>query len=385
MLTANVGSGTAAEAAAWVEYCNAPADTGRGRQRAANGHPGPHQVKYWFIGNEIFGWHEIGWQTPEVYVGTLHDYAKAMRAVDPTIKLIAVGGANPNGGGLDGANQTVLGGAGDIIDYLSIHQYVPAADSRVALLYHIAHLETTNSESVYYDILSTINHMTAFVEHNCRETRTYSPSGKTVPIAFDEWNLWFNFWEDITQNNYNLRDGIWAASMFHLFHRHAPAMPITNIAQMVNCLGIISSDRRGTFLTPTALAFKLYTERAGEALLNSTADGPSVPHESGITALDLSATATGDRVALFLLNRHFKEEMEVTCVIKGRKVEAPARRAVIHHPIAAQYNTIARPEAVTIAESSETLDVSTEAGASIFTVRLAPHSINCLELTAPRT
>jgi len=37
-LTVNVGSGTAEEAAAWVEYCNGPKDSHRGALRSQNGH-----------------------------------------------------------------------------------------------------------------------------------------------------------------------------------------------------------------------------------------------------------------------------------------------------------------------------------------------------------
>jgi alpha-N-arabinofuranosidase len=56
-ITVNVeGRGaTADEAAAWVEYANGPASSRYGTMRAANGHPEPFGVKYWEIGNEIWG------------------------------------------------------------------------------------------------------------------------------------------------------------------------------------------------------------------------------------------------------------------------------------------------------------------------------------------
>jgi len=46
---------TTAEAAAWVEYANGPANSKYGAMRAANGHPEPFRVKYWEVGNEIWG------------------------------------------------------------------------------------------------------------------------------------------------------------------------------------------------------------------------------------------------------------------------------------------------------------------------------------------
>src|SRR5919197_443018 len=59
MMLANFATGTAEEAADWVEYMNAPLGTNpRGgvewaRVRAANGHPAPYNVLNWEIGNEM--------------------------------------------------------------------------------------------------------------------------------------------------------------------------------------------------------------------------------------------------------------------------------------------------------------------------------------------
>ena len=54
-ITVNAGSGTAEEAAHWIEYCNYPGNTYYANLRKENGHPEPYNVKYWSIGNEV--WH----------------------------------------------------------------------------------------------------------------------------------------------------------------------------------------------------------------------------------------------------------------------------------------------------------------------------------------
>jgi alpha-L-arabinofuranosidase len=383
MLTANVGSGKAEEAAAWVEYVNGGLNTPGGRERAANGHPGPYGVKYWCVGNEIFSISEIGRQTPDQYVQTLRAYGPAMRSMDPSIKLIAVGGDLPDQPAL-AINKVVLQGAAEHIDYLSLHQYAPPLDWSHALRYQIGGLQHRDSESVYYDILGTLNQMTRFIEHNSQSLRTYLPAGRKIQFTFDEWNLWFNFVADIVETNYNLRDGLWAASVLNLLHRRAPEVPIANIAQMVNCLGIITSNPRGTSLTPTALAFQLYSECAGEVLLKSTVDGPQLPHESQLPALDLSATRAGDRIALLLINRHYRQEMDLACFLPGFKAEPRATRRELYHRNAAQYNTPEAPGAVSLTVREELLKVSSEGGASSFSVRLPPHSLTCLEFKAAR-
>jgi alpha-L-arabinofuranosidase len=72
----------AREAAAWVEYCNGDLTTEGGRQRAANGREKPYNVKYWEMDNEIHRWFSA-----EEYADTCVMYSKAMKAVDPTIKI----------------------------------------------------------------------------------------------------------------------------------------------------------------------------------------------------------------------------------------------------------------------------------------------------------
>jgi hypothetical protein len=75
-LTANYGTGTPAEAAAWVRYANVTRGSG---------------IRYWEIGNEVYG----TWETdttprphdPFTYAQRVMDYAAQMKAADPTIKI----------------------------------------------------------------------------------------------------------------------------------------------------------------------------------------------------------------------------------------------------------------------------------------------------------
>src|SRR5205823_13417226 len=125
-ITVNVeGRGaTVDEAAAWVEYANGAATSKYGAMRAANGHPNPFGVKFWEIGNEIWGNWVRGHSDAETYARNYNRYAQAMRAVDPSIKLIAVGDNDMNW------NRTVLREAGRNIDYLAIHHYYGRSEMR---------------------------------------------------------------------------------------------------------------------------------------------------------------------------------------------------------------------------------------------------------------
>ncbi|SEG82025.1 Fibronectin type III domain-containing protein [Actinacidiphila yanglinensis] len=84
MLIANYGSGTPQEAADWVRYANVTKGYGD---------------KYWEVGNEVYGngHYGSGWETddhadtsPTAYANSVAQYAAAMKAVDPTVKVGAV-------------------------------------------------------------------------------------------------------------------------------------------------------------------------------------------------------------------------------------------------------------------------------------------------------
>ena len=81
IVIANYGSGTPQEAADWVRYANVTKGYG---------------VKYWEIGNEVYGNGHYGadWETdnhsdksPHAYASNFLQYVSAMKAVDPTIKV----------------------------------------------------------------------------------------------------------------------------------------------------------------------------------------------------------------------------------------------------------------------------------------------------------
>ncbi|MFE2971942.1 hypothetical protein ACFXKC_51985 [Streptomyces sp. NPDC059340] len=81
IITANYGSGTPQEAAAWVRYANTTQGYG---------------VTYWEIGNEVFGNGHYGssWEydthadkSPRAYRTAVLDFISAMKAADPTIKV----------------------------------------------------------------------------------------------------------------------------------------------------------------------------------------------------------------------------------------------------------------------------------------------------------
>ncbi|GIG70419.1 alpha-L-arabinofuranosidase [Phytomonospora endophytica] len=124
MIIANYGTASAAEAAGWVRYANVTKGYG---------------AKYWTVGNENYGNGHYGsaWEAderprkdPAYYAAEVVAYSRAMKAVDPTIKVGAVltmPGNWPDAitaGGDEGSwNQVVLALAGSAIDFADVHWY----------------------------------------------------------------------------------------------------------------------------------------------------------------------------------------------------------------------------------------------------------------------
>ena len=82
----NVLTGDAEEAADWVAYCNAPATHPIGRLRQRDGCAAPFGVKYWELDNEA----SRRFTAPQ-YAKRCVEFARAMKAVDPTIELAIIG------------------------------------------------------------------------------------------------------------------------------------------------------------------------------------------------------------------------------------------------------------------------------------------------------
>lgn len=88
----NSGYGEPRSGAEIVEYVNGSTDTFWGAKRAANGRKQPYRVKYWNIGNEMYGHWQFGHMARDQYVIKHNLFADAMRKVDPSIYIIAPGG-----------------------------------------------------------------------------------------------------------------------------------------------------------------------------------------------------------------------------------------------------------------------------------------------------
>lgn len=328
-ITVNVeGRGaTAAEAAAWVEYCNGPATSKYGAMRAANGHTTPFGVKFWEVGNEIWGNWVRGHSDAETYARNYNRYAQAMRAVDPSIKLIAVGDNDMSW------NRTVLREAGRNIDDLAIHHYYGRRELRGDtgnLMARPLFFER------FYDQVQELLSELGLTSH--------------VKLAINEWGL------DLpSERQYSMESALYAARLMNVFERSGDIVEMSAVSDLVNGWpgGIIQAGRESVFVSPIFLVNQLYAQHRGDQRLASSVNGPvfNTSHEgTNIPYLDATVSRTADGKTIFIkaVNTNRTSALLTTINIQG---VTPARQAEIKTVTAPSLevaNSFSRPDAVSI-------------------------------------
>lgn len=322
-LVINDGSGTPEEAARWVAYCNAPAETKMGSKRAGNGHPEPYHVRLWGLGNEVWGEWQVGHTDAEGYVQRIKPFISAMRTADPEIELVAVGlDMLPNDPhGAESWNRTVLEGIGDQMDYLSFHIYQPSEEG---------YQEEYDPEVLYHNIISAPYSVEDAIHRMALLIKEVVPDRK-IGIALDEYNVKLppqpgaHSMHDL---DYALRDGLYIAGMLNMFHRQCNNLKIANLALLVNTLPVIRKPETSPAF-PTALfyPFMLYSNMQKQVLevltwspeFSATGLGLNIAPRDKVHYLDMSATRSDDgkQLTLSITNRHPLREAKVMIYLKG--------------------------------------------------------------------
>lgn len=176
LICVNDGSGTPEEAALWVEYCNGGVDTPMGARRAANGHPEPYGVRYWEIGNEVWGQWQVGTCSADRFAERCVAFARAMKAADPSLVLLACGHTDQQW------NRAVLDIAGEHIDYLTLH------------LYHGYGRFGMNRETPAEERYKAIAAYSEWTREDIRRTATQlraNPKHSHVKLAITEYNTMY--------------------------------------------------------------------------------------------------------------------------------------------------------------------------------------------------
>jgi alpha-N-arabinofuranosidase len=365
----NMGTGTLDEALAWVEYCNSDANTYYANLRRKNGHEKPYNVKYWGLGNEVYGEWQVGSMTAEDYCIKAGQWARALKLLDPNIKLVSCGQT-----GVDNWDHTVTKELIPYIDFHSIHTYTYHKDYYTNVFQPLAAERAIQITSKLLELAKITRNV---------------PNSKAT-IAFDEWNVWdmVGSGQEVgLEQAYDFSDAIAVATWLHVFVRQSRHVGMANLAQCVNAIAPIVTNKNGMFLQTIYQPFKLFSQHMrGKTLALHIASpvhegslgdkGGSFSWLNGIQPdfpyLQTSATVNGKLVTVAVTNVSLDHDIKTEIRLDG-KYESKIKRWTLYNDDIRAKNSFDKPEEVKVSESIETIESNTPS----FTFK--KHSFNLLQ------
>jgi alpha-N-arabinofuranosidase len=325
-ITVNAGLGDDHSAAELVEYSNGSVDTPMGALRARNGHAEPYGVKYWNVGNEMYGFWQIGHTALRYYVLKHNAFAKAMRKVDPSITIIASGAmpdemtVTSNARMVTGKVQAEYGTAADwtggllahsrgYFDALSEHWYCQAGKRFDMTPHKDIHDPTYDTNDAYVPVEESLVDWIRRPSNRVRlKAEAWEEYKKRFPaitdqkifVAIDEWAY-------ITRHT-NLKLALSYGMVLQEMFRHTDFIKMAAFT-----MGISALDYSGTDATynTNGLTLKLYREHFGTIPVEVTGNSPQAapkwpiggdqPHVnagSPTYPLDVAAAFAGDHKSL---------------------------------------------------------------------------------------
>jgi alpha-L-arabinofuranosidase len=341
----------------WVHYLNDPPTTELGRQRAANGHPAPYDVRYFQIDNEPMN----NGFTAEKYAEIVNVYGSRLRAIAPDARIVACGQKRSSDMNW---SQKLIDLAGANFDILGCHNYEYEPDGFETGLRRIR------------DYLLTLGD---YVRHSAHPA---------IEIAVLEWNL---------ARAYDWRAGLHAAGSLIMYEAlcssvtmTCPALLMRNTTDDPTWTAFIYHDHVSWFPGGAYPVEKLFREHYAERYLASTSgtfrdmptrktffDGISTmkPETWHPGTVDAIATASGDSSRIVVKAVNY-EAGPNTLLVRLQGAKVPERAVATLHTISAGLKDAAsleRPNAIAPVSRSV-------AYAKDLEINLPAHSVALLEI-----
>ncbi|MBR9998534.1 MAG: hypothetical protein KFF73_06160, partial [Cyclobacteriaceae bacterium] len=328
------------EVAEQVEYCNGIADTPMGKWRTENSENDPFHVKYWAVGNEMYGDWQLGHMPLEEYVKKHNRVAEAMWKVDPGIQLVAVGSVGE-------WSETMLSQCADHMTILSEHIYCKEEKDVM-----------THVRQIPENIRRVASH------HRKYREEIPGLSGKNIRIAMDEWNYWHgDYLYGELGCRYFMKDALGIAAGFHEYFRNSDLFFMANYAQTVNVIGAIKTTKKNVEFAATGMVLKLY--RNYFESIPVTVEGVPAP-------LDISAAIDEDsrQLTIGIINPD-SVEMDFNLDIPGFPTKEILEILEIANPDPMAYNAPGEKRMIDI--------ISKEPGDSDY-LKVSPYSISMVKI-----
>lgn len=284
-LAANVGSSSVQEFTEYVEYVLHKGGSPMAEWRKEHGREEPWAVKYWGVGNEMWGCG--GNMTAEHYANIYRQYATFMTDWTNSDGLFRIA----SGANVDDYHWTEVlmrDIPKSLIEGVALHSYsfVEWNEKGSSVDY---------SEEQYFSTMKTALMMDELIVNHTAIMDKYDPENK-IALVVDEWGGWYEVMEGtnpgfLYQQN-TMRDAMIAGTTLNIFNNHADRVKMANLAQTVNVLqAVVLTEGEKMLLTPTYHVMKMYNVHQDAKQLQVSFDGPTYNFEGEkLPAISASAS-----------------------------------------------------------------------------------------------
>jgi alpha-L-arabinofuranosidase len=294
----SVRTADAREAADWVSYCNDPDN----RERKAYGHAAPYHVGHWQIGNET-SYDRNGFDLETAARKTV-EFARAMHASDPAIRLIAWGDS--------GWAARMAEVAGEHVQYLAFHHMFDPDSPQKPVL---------RGERYRRDPDETWEQLMSAWQMADAKIRTVRDSlgGRNIPLAMTECHFVVPG-RDRGDVLASWAAGVSYARILNTHQRHGDVLKIATAADFCGTRwqnnAVIIPTPKGSnraYLQPVARVMQLYRRHVGS-------------HAIGVSnqpdGLDVVASRRGDTVYLHVANTRRTQSVHATIQVAGHVIRS---------------------------------------------------------------
>ncbi len=309
LMAVNLGTGTAEDARALVEYCNHKGGTYWSDLRILHGFKEPHKIKTWCLGNEMDGPWQMGQKTATEYGRIACETAKLIKWTDPSVETVLCGSSAWGMSTFGDWEATALDLAYDHVDYISLHTYYG------------------NHDNDLKNFLAKSMDMEAFIESvvaACDFVKGKKHSKKTINLSFDEWNVWyhsngtpFEKWSEaphILEDVYDFADVLLVGCMLNVLLRHCDRVKIACLAQLVNVIAPIMTENGGSAWKQTIFhPFALTSQYGRGEVLQAKVTGSKYDSREFTDVSDVDSVCVFNEekqeLCIFAVNRSEEENL----------------------------------------------------------------------------
>lgn len=320
IMTVNMGTRDLEAACDLLEYCNYEGGTELSEYRKSNGRQKPYDIKYWCLGNELDGPWQIGQKRISDYAWKCRETAKAMKRIDPKLKLIAAGSSSMTMDTYPAWDREVLETGYEFIDGVSIHAYLNRKDS-----YTTRH---------YMAQINALEEYIKTIESACQLAKAANHSDKELFISIDEWNVqryemvvdkedYHPNWDvhpPVLEQIYTLEDGILLGLELMVFLKHCNSVKIACMSLLVNALAPIMTETGGEAWRQTTFYPFAHCAKFGHGTvldMKLVCDSYQDEEFGEVSLADAIMIMDEDEAVIFAVNKDETEYMELDGVLNG--------------------------------------------------------------------